>query len=82
MKPATNNTQCSNSVKCALRGKLPEIVEEIYVSYQNTPRTRNIGESPLPNRANIINIVEEIREILFPGYYGISDCVGRMSDTS
>ncbi len=73
MKPVKNNIQCSTSLKCALRGKLPEIVEEVYVSYQNTPKIRNIGESPLPNKANIINIVEEIREILFPGYYGITD---------
>lgn len=72
MKPAKDNAQCSPSVKCALRSKLPEVVEEIYVSYQSTPKTRNIGESPLPNKANIINIVEEIHDILFPGYYGIS----------
>lgn len=72
MKPINNNTQCSTSAKCALRGKLPEIVEDILASYQSTPKTRNIGESPLPSKVNIIKIVEEIRDILFPGYYGIS----------
>jgi len=64
--------ECPPSIKCSLRGKLPDIVEDIFNSYQTTPDTRNIGESPLPNKAAIIEIVEEIREILFPGYYGDS----------
>ncbi|HGJ66457.1 TPA: serine acetyltransferase [bacterium] len=71
MKP-TDENKCAPQLKCSLREKLPGVVESIYESYQNTPKTRNIGESPLPNKASIINILESIREILFPGYYGTS----------
>ena len=58
--------------KCSLRGKLPDIVENILDSYQRMPTTRNIGESPLPNKSTIIEILEGVRDILFPGYYGTS----------
>jgi serine O-acetyltransferase len=59
--------------KCSLRGKLPNIVESIFDSYQTIPTTRNIGESPLPSKLAIIKILEEVRDILFPGYYGASE---------
>ncbi len=58
--------------KCSLRRQLGGIVDDIFDSYQQIPTTRNIGESPLPNKSNIVAILEGIRDILFPGYYGIS----------
>jgi len=60
-------------IRCSLRDKLPGIVEDVLESYKQTPTTRNIGESPLPGKQAIIEILEGIREILFPGYYGISE---------
>jgi serine O-acetyltransferase len=71
MKPI-DESKCAPQLKCSLREKLPSIVENILENYQNTPTTRNISESPLPNKTAIINILESIREILFPGYYGVS----------
>jgi serine O-acetyltransferase len=71
MKPI-DNEKCAPQIKCSLREKLPAIVNDINESYKQTPLTRNIGESPLPNKQNIIEILELIREILFPGYYGTS----------
>jgi len=67
-----NDDKCTPQLKCSLRQKLPDIVESVFNSYQNTPSIRNIGESPLPNKVAIINILESIRDILFPGYYGIT----------
>ena len=58
--------------KCSLRGKLPDIVGSVFDSYQQIPTTRNIGESPLPSKSAIIDILEGVRDILFPGYYGTS----------
>jgi len=63
----------SNQRVCILRKELPRIVDEIYDSYQSIPSTRNIGEAPLPNKANVIEILEGLREILFPGYYTTSE---------
>lgn len=71
MKPI-DNEKCAPQLKCSLRENLPSIVENIFESYQRTAITRNIGESPLPNKMAIINILESIRDILFPGYYGTS----------
>jgi len=63
-------SKCAPQLRCSLRQKLPDIVEGIYNSYYQTPSTRNIGESPLPSKQSVIDILELIREILFPGYYG------------
>ena len=58
--------------KCLLRKQLPGIVDDVFDSYRSTPNTRNIGESPLPSKVAIIDILEGVRDILFPGYYGSS----------
>lgn len=58
--------------KCLLRKELATIVDDVYDSYRMIPATRNIGESPLPCKSIIVEILEGIRDILFPGYYGIS----------
>jgi serine O-acetyltransferase len=58
--------------KCSLRRYLPEIVDNAFDSYQQIPTTRNIGESSLPSRSVVIEILEGLRDILFPGYYGTS----------
>ena len=58
--------------KCSMRRQLGGIVDDVFDSYQSIPTTRNIGESPLPNKSTIVEILEGVRDILFPGYYGIS----------
>ena len=59
--------------KCSLRHQLPDIVDETVDSYYRIPSTRNIGESSLPSKLTVIEILEGVRDILFPGYYGASD---------
>ncbi len=59
--------------KCSLRHKLPDIVDETVDSYYRIPSTRNIGETSLPSKLTVIEILEGVRDILFPGYYGASD---------
>ncbi|MBD3182889.1 serine acetyltransferase [Candidatus Poribacteria bacterium] len=58
--------------KCLLRRQLPDIVDDIYDSYQMIPSIRNIGESRLPCKSVVIDILEGVMDILFPGYYGDS----------
>ena len=64
--------KASGRNECSLRRQLPGIVDSIFRSYQTIPTTRNIGESPLPNKSVTIEILEGLRGILFPGYYGTS----------
>ena len=61
-----------NQNRCSLRKQLPGIVEDTFDSYQRIPTTRHIGEISLPSKSAIIEILEGVRDILFPGYYGIS----------
>ena len=59
--------------KCSLRKQLPDIVDSTIDSYHHIASTRNVGGSTLPSRSAVIEILEGIRDILFPGYYGVSD---------
>ena len=59
--------------KCSLRQQLPDIVDETIDSYQHIPSTRNIGGSVLPSKLDVIEVLEGVRDILFPGYYDVSD---------
>ncbi|MEJ2080055.1 MAG: serine acetyltransferase [Acidobacteriota bacterium] len=53
------------------RAELPEIVDRIQETYQGTRlRLHHLGETPLPNERAIIGIVEKMRAVLFPGFFG------------
>jgi len=53
------------------RGELPQIIEDISKTYQeNSHRIHHLGEMPLPNEGNVIEIMERLRAIIFPGFFG------------
>jgi serine O-acetyltransferase len=53
------------------RGELPQIIEEISKTYQENQRTiHHLGEVPLPKEANVIGILERLRAVIFPGFFG------------
>ena len=54
----------------ATRTDLPKLADEIIASYEQFPATQYIGSSNLPNRDVIIALVQSIREVLFPGFFG------------
>jgi len=54
----------------ALDKNLSQLTEDILVSYRREKRTQRIGEVCLPSRATIVEILERIRQLLFPGYFG------------
>ncbi len=54
----------------SLRHELPNIADGIAESYAREARTRHISATPLPSRVEVIRILEELRELLFPGYFG------------
>ncbi|HNX26829.1 MAG TPA: serine acetyltransferase [Phycisphaerae bacterium] len=49
---------------------LMQITEEILASYDMDPKTQRIGERFLPSRTIIVEILEEIRRLIFPGFFG------------
>lgn len=63
------------------RGELPAIVEKITGTYQDTKKSiHHLGETPLPSERNVISILDKLRAIIFPGYFG-KEYVGKTSAT-
>ena len=54
-----------------LNSELERLTDEILASYASDGRTHRIGETFLPSRENIVNILQEIRQLLFPGLFGL-----------
>lgn len=50
--------------------ELDSITLEILTSYAQHDRTQRIGEDFLPSRQRIVELVTEIRRLLFPGFFG------------
>jgi serine O-acetyltransferase len=47
-----------------------QLVAAIVASDLGEPRTRHIDAGSLPNRSKVIELVTQLRELLFPGYFG------------
>ncbi|HLV01462.1 MAG TPA: serine O-acetyltransferase EpsC [Acidobacteriota bacterium] len=53
------------------RGELPGIIEKITETYQDQDLLlQHLGETPLPSEDAIISILNRLRAIIFPGYFG------------
>ncbi len=50
--------------------RLPDLVQRIVDSYQADERTHHIDKQFLPSRARIIQAVQMLLELLYPGYWG------------
>ena len=49
---------------------LEKLTRDILASYDSDERTQRIGEEFLPSRSRIVEILNEISQLLFPGYFG------------
>jgi len=47
-----------------------DLVTAIVASYPDEPRTRHMDAGYLPSRAVIIEILQQLRELIYPGYFG------------
>jgi serine O-acetyltransferase len=50
-----------------------DLVSAVLTSYTEEPHTRHIDAGQLPSRDTIIEIVQQLRELVFPGYFGKQD---------
>ncbi len=50
--------------------KLGDLVERIVRSYQSDPRIQHVDRYYLPNRAEIVQLVRDLLELLYPGFVG------------
>ena len=51
-----------------LKDTLPALTERILETYEDCGRTDHLGHSPLPSYREVVDILSDLREILFPGY--------------
>lgn len=53
--------------------KFGELVEDLVASYRADPNTQRIGKRFLPSRGEIIQVIQSLLELVYPGYYGRQD---------
>jgi serine O-acetyltransferase len=51
-----------------LKEQLPQLTDRIVQTYSEIPETSHLGHCPLPNYDIIVGVIEDLKEILFPGY--------------
>ena len=51
-----------------LKEELPELTSRIIETYQTIGKINHLGHCPLPNLAKVIEILDDLKEIIFPGY--------------
>jgi serine O-acetyltransferase len=54
----------------SLNQHLPAVVQGLVTSILAEPRTQHLNRVFLPSRPEIIHIVERLRQIVYPGYFG------------
>ena len=80
------------SLELTAKERLPELTERIVRSYTETDTTHHLNHCPLPNYDAIDKILDDLKEILFPGYrrrdrlhfanvrYHVGDLVDKLHD--
>ena len=51
------------------RAIIPEIVEKLVISCNNGDNFEHVGPEPIPSRDAMIELIQKLRRILFPGYF-------------
>src|SRR5690349_9988633 len=51
-----------------LKLMLPEITERLVGTYEECGAIHHLGHSPLPSYREVVEILADLREILYPGY--------------
>ena len=76
-----------------LKEQLPNLTDRIVASYNQTPTINYLGHCPLPRYDEIIESIDDLKDILFPGYrrreglhignvtYHVGDVIDRLHDT-
>jgi serine O-acetyltransferase len=75
-----------------LKEALPEVTEALVATYTECSRTSHLGHRPLPSREVIVEVLDDLMDILYPGYwrrqnlhignveYHVGDVIDRLHD--
>jgi serine O-acetyltransferase len=50
--------------------ELPKIIGDIVATYGEVSKINHLGVRPLPSRESVVEVLDGLREILYPGYFG------------
>lgn len=53
--------------------KFDDLVADLLESYHTDPRTQRIGKRFLPSRTEIVEVIQGLLELVYPGFYGRQD---------
>lgn len=51
-----------------IKDKLPALTNRLVETYQQIDSINHLGHCPLPNYETIVEVIEDLKEILYPGY--------------
>ena len=51
------------------RGRLPEVAEKIIAKCNDDQCYNHIDYEPIPSKTSVVDIIQRLREVLFPGYF-------------
>jgi serine O-acetyltransferase len=51
-----------------LKEQLPRLVDRIVATYTRQGAVHHLGHCPLPNYDEIVDCIEDLKEVLYPGY--------------
>jgi serine O-acetyltransferase len=51
------------------RSRLPEIAEKIIAKCEDAECYNHIDYEPIPSKTSVVDIIQRLREVLFPGYF-------------
>ena len=51
-----------------LKEQLPRLTERLVASYEQGPHIQYLGHTPLPKYEEVVEAIEDLKDILFPGY--------------
>ena len=60
----------TTTVNDSLNKNLEQLTNDILASYAIIDGTQRIGETFLPSRSRIVDVLNDIRQLLFPGFFG------------
>jgi serine O-acetyltransferase len=75
-----------------IKEQLPELTKRIVATYSEVGKIHHLGHCPLPNFEVVVEAIEDLKEIIFPGYrrreglhmgnvtYHVGDLIDRLHD--
>ncbi len=69
-KPNSKKDRLKREADRDLKEEIVGIVDTLAATYLQDDLLANVGDYPLPSREEVIRILEDVKEVIYPGYFG------------